>query len=256
MQLIGKRALVTGGASGIGKATVHRFAKEGAQVMLADINLSSAKKVINDLSHLYPDVHCLKADVTSDQDVNEMIKKTISQLGGLDILVNNAGVPMVGPVETLSSEDWDFELDVNLKSVYRTSKAIWPHFKSQGKGVILNTASVAGLVGMSGQHSYSTAKAGVVMLTRCMALDGANIGIRVNCVCPGFVQTPMAESFIESQDDPKKIKNYIKTLHPLGRLGKPEDIASGFVYLASENASWVTGVALPIDGGWAAGSAN
>ena len=109
---------------------------------------------------------------------------------------------------------------------------------------------------MPGQHSYSTAKAGVIMLTRCMAIDGAPEGIRVNCICPGFVKTPMADSFLKSQDNPEKTKKYIESLHPIGRIGKPEDIASGFAYLASEDASWITGIALPIDGGWSAGSAN
>ena len=256
MQLQNKRALVTGGSSGIGEAIVRRFLKEGAKVMLADINCKLAEDVTNDLSKLYQDIYWINADVTIDQDISNMIDKTISMLGGIDILVNNAGIPMVGTVEKLSSENWDIELDVNLKSIYRTSKAIWPYFKAQNGGVILNTASVAGLIGMPGQHSYSTAKAGVIMLTRCMAIDGAPEGIRVNCICPGFVKTPMADSFLKSQDNPEKTKKYIESLHPIGRIGKPEDIASGFAYLASEDASWITGIALPIDGGWSAGSAN
>ncbi|MBR72366.1 MAG: hypothetical protein CMM30_05420 [Rhodospirillaceae bacterium] len=256
MQLIGKKALVTGGASGIGEAIVRRFAKEGAQIMLADINISAAQDVTDDLLKIYPEIHCIKTDVTKDQDINNMIKETVSKLGSVDILINNAGIPMVGTVETLSDNDWNIELDVNLKSIYRTSKAIWPYFKAQKGGVILNTASVAGLVGMAGQHSYSTAKAGVVMLTRCMALDGAPENIRVNCICPGFVKTPMADSFLQSQKNPEETKAFIESLHPIGRIGRPEDIASGFVYLASEDASWITGIALPIDGGWSAGSIN
>ncbi|MBT6442931.1 MAG: SDR family NAD(P)-dependent oxidoreductase, partial [Alphaproteobacteria bacterium] len=170
MRLSGKRVLITGAASGIGEATARRFAAEGAAVMLADLNLDAAQAVADDIATGGAAIaRAVAVDVTDDAQVALMIKVAIDALGGVDVIVNNAGIPMVGPVETLSGEDWDLELDVNLKSIYRTSKAIWPHFRAQGGGVILNTASVAGLVGMAGQHSYSVAKAGVVMLTKCMA---------------------------------------------------------------------------------------
>ena len=256
MRLSGKRVLITGAASGIGEATARRFAAEGAAVMLADLNLDAAQAVADDIATGGAAIaRAVAVDVTDDAQVALMIKVAIDALGAVDIIVNNAGIPMVGPVETLSGEDWDLELDVNLKSIYRTSKAIWPHFRAQGGGVILNTASVAGLVGMAGQHSYSVAKAGVVMLTKCMALDGAPDRIRVNCICPGFVETPMATSYIEAQTDPAEARRQVEGLHPMGRIGAPDDIANGFLFLASDEAAWITGIALPVDGGWAAGAA-
>ena len=253
MRLTGKQALVTGAASGIGAATARRFAEEGAAVMLADLDAHGASAVAAAIKNNGGRAESMALDVRDDGMVEGMVAHTVEALGGLNVLVNNAGLPMVGPVETLSGEDWDLELDVNLKSVYRGAKAVWPLFRTQGGGVILSTASVAGLMGMPGQHSYSAAKAGVVMLTKCMALDGAKDGIRVNCVCPGFVETQMAADYFAAQDDPAAAKAAAAGAHPLGRLGSAGDIAAGFVFLASDDASWITGTALTIDGGLTAG---
>lgn len=254
MRLKGKSALITGAASGIGAATARRFAEEGAAVMLADLNADGAAKIADEINENGGRAESMAVDVRDDAMVAQTIGNAAEVLGGLNVLINNAGLPMVGPVETLSGEDWDLELDVNLKSVYRASKAVWPLFRVQGGGVILNTASVAGLMGMPGQHSYSAAKAGVVMLTKCMALDGAKVGIRVNCVCPGFVETQMAADYFAAQDDPAAAKVAMESAHPLGRLGQGADIAAGFVFLASDDASWITGTALTIDGGLTAGT--
>jgi len=249
MRLEGKKAIVTGAAAGIGQETARRFAAEGAQVVLSDIDGAVVEAAAGEITGGI----AIVADVTDQEQVDALVASAIAAMGGLDILVNNAGIPMLGTVETLAEADWDRQLDVNLKSVYRTGRAVWPHFKAQGHGVILNTASVAGLTGSVGQASYGAAKAGVINLTRCMAVDGADIPIRVNCICPGFIETPMLLDYLAGQDDPPAARAQVDAMHPLGRVGKPGDIAAGFVYLASDDADWVTGTALTIDGGLTAG---
>ncbi|MBT7291060.1 MAG: SDR family oxidoreductase, partial [Rhodospirillaceae bacterium] len=225
------------------------FAEEGAQVVLSDIDSAGVAAAAGEITGAI----AIAADVTDQGQVDALIAGAIEGLGGLDIFVNNAGIPMLGGVESLAEADWDREMDVNLKSIYRTGRAVWPHFKAQGGGVILNTASIAGLRGSAGQASYGAAKAGVINLTRCMAIDGAQVPIRVNCICPGFIETPMVLAYLEGQDDPVASRAEVDALHPLGGIGRPGDIAAGFVYLASDEASWITGTALTIDGGLTAG---
>ncbi|MBT3926832.1 MAG: SDR family oxidoreductase [Rhodospirillaceae bacterium] len=249
MRLKGKKAIITGAATGIGLETARRFAEEGAQVVLSDIDSAGVAAAAGEITGAI----AIAADVTDQGQVDALIAGAIEGLGGLDIFVNNAGIPMLGGVESLAEADWDREMDVNLKSIYRTGRAVWPHFKAQGGGVILNTASIAGLRGSAGQASYGAAKAGVVNLTRCMAIDGAQVPIRVNCICPGFIETPMVLAYLEGQDDPVASRAEVDALHPLGGIGRPGDIAAGFVYLASDEASWITGTALTIDGGLTAG---
>ena len=249
MRLKGRKAIITGAAAGIGFETARRFAAEGAQVVLSDIDSMAVDAAAGEIVGAI----AITADVTDQGQIDRMISGAIEAFGGLDIIVNNAGIPMLGTVETLAEADWDREIDVNLKSIYRTGRAVWPHFKSQGGGVILNTASIAGLLGSPGQASYGAAKAGVINLTRCMAIDGAAIPIRVNCICPGFIETPMVLAYLEGQDDPAASRAEVDAMHPLGGIGRPADIANGFVYLASDEASWVTGTVLTIDGGLTAG---
>ncbi|MBT4426411.1 MAG: SDR family oxidoreductase [Rhodospirillaceae bacterium] len=249
MRLKGKKAIITGAATGIGLETARRFAEEGAQVVLSDIDSAGVAAAAGEITSAI----AIAADVTDRGQVDALIAGAIEGLGGLDIFVNNAGIPMLGGVESLAEADWDREMDVNLKSIYRTGRAVWPHFKAQGGGVILNTASIAGLRGSAGQASYGAAKAGVINLTRCMAIDGAQVPIRVNCICPGFIETPMVLAYLEGQDDPVASRAEVDALHPLGGIGRPGDIAAGFVYLASDEASWITGTALTIDGGLTAG---
>jgi len=249
MRLKGKKAIITGAAAGIGLETARRFAAEGAQVVLSDISRGAIDTAAGEIDGAV----AIAADVTDQGQIDNLIAQSLATLGGLDIIVNNAGIPMLGSVETLAEADWDREMDVNLKSIYRTGRAVWPHFKAQGSGVILNTASIAGKFGSAGQASYGAAKAGVINLTRCMAVDGADIPIRVNCICPGFIETPMVLAYLEGQDDPVASRAQVDAMHPLGGIGQPIDIANGFVYLASDEASWITGTALTIDGGLTAG---
>jgi NAD(P)-dependent dehydrogenase (short-subunit alcohol dehydrogenase family) len=240
-RLAGKRALVTGGASGIGAATAERFREQGADVVTGDVNGGD-----------------VELDVRSAASVESAVAEAVARLGGLDAVVCNAGRPVVGPVHDLTEADWDDGLATNLKGVYLTAKTVWPYLV-ETRGSITSTASVVGLWGSQGQPAYCASKAAVVMLTKCLALDGAADGVRANCVCPGFVETPMLERFLDAQPDPAAARAAATALHPLGRLGRPRDIADAFVFLASDEAEWVTGTALVVDGGltsgiWAGGS--
>lgn len=250
MRLQGKIALVTGAGSGIGRATAHRFAAEGAKVAVADLRGDAARTVGGEIGG---DAFALELDVCSRPSIEAGLKAVLDRFGDLDVLVNNAGVTITGAVHDLTEEQWDAQLDTNLKSIYLMSKAVWPIFVERGGGAIVNTASVAGFWAIPDDAAYCASKAGVVMLTKCMALDGAKLGIRVNCVCPGFIQTPMIEGFFEAQADPEASRAGAVGMTPLGRLGQPADIADGMLYLASDDARWVTGTALTVDGGLTSG---
>ena len=184
-----------------------------------------------------------------------MADEALSARGAIDILVNNAGVSILGGVAELTEADWQREIDTNLASVYRVSKALWPHFVAAGGGAILSTASIAGATAVTQGAAYVASKAGLIMLTRCMALDGGDSGIRANCICPGWVDTPLFDGFLAQQPEPETARERAARRTPLGRIGTPRDIADGFVYLASDEASWITGTALVIDGGLTAGLA-
>jgi NAD(P)-dependent dehydrogenase (short-subunit alcohol dehydrogenase family) len=233
--LEGKRALVTGGASGIGAAIADRFRQEGATVVVGDLNGGD-----------------VTLDVRSGSSVEFGVAATVERLGGLDAVVCNAGRPIVGAVHELDEAEWDDGLATNLKGIYLIARAAWPHL-IESQGSITSTASVVGIWGSAGQAAYCAAKAAVVMLTKCLALDGARDGVRANCVCPGFVETPMLERFLAAQPDPGAARAAAAGLHPLGRLGAPRDVADAFVYLAGDQAAWVTGAALVVDGGLTSG---
>ena len=248
-RLMGKACLVTGAASGIGRMTALRFAEEGARVVVADIRAEAAEATARELGG---EAIGVDLDVTSADSVATCLERTSAALGALDVVVNNAGVTIVGAVHELAESDWDRELATNLKSVYLVSKAAWPLLLERG-GAIVNTASIAGLWAIPSDAAYCASKAGVIMLTKCMALDGAKAGIRVNCVCPGFTETPMIEGYFADQPDPELARRFATQLHPLGRLGRPRDIADAMMYLASDEAAWVTGSALVVDGGLTSG---
>ena len=250
-RLEGRVAVITGAAVGIGRETATRFVGEGARVFLVDRDGDAVSALAGELGDERA-AHSA-ADVTDAGAVSELIEAASRRFDGLDTVVNNAGIPMVGAAHELDEADWDRVLDVDLKSVYLLSRAAWPHLVNRGGGSILNTASVAGIWGTMGQAGYAAAKAGVIMLTKCMALDGARDGIRVNCVSPGFTSTPMLERYLEGQEDPDAARTFTARLHPLGRLGEPRDLADAFVYLASDEARWVTGTNLTVDGGLTSG---
>ncbi len=252
MRLDSKRVIITGAASGIGQATALRFAEEGAQVACVDVQADENRATVGQIEAAGGRAVAITADVMRDDDVAAMIARAIEALGHVDVLINNAGQAVVGTLTDVDGADWDRQLDVNVKSIYRASKAIWPHLEARGGGVILNTASIAGLIGTPGQVAYGASKGAAVMLTKCMALDGAAHNIRVNCVCPGWTPTPMVAYHMSQLDDPDAFMAKLEKAHPLG-LGEPRHIANGFLYLASDEASWITGIALTIDGGLTCG---
>ncbi len=250
-RLEGRRALITGAGAGIGAEIARRFAAERARVVLLDLDAGALDALRSELGDACADVAV--ADVTDAEAVEAAVAGAQRALGGLDCVVNNAGIPMVGAAHELDEGGWDRVLDVNLKSVYLVSRAAWPRLLAAGGGSIATTASIAGVWGTMGQAAYAAAKAGAIMLTKCMALDGAKDGIRVNCVCPGFTSTPLLERYLAGQEDPEAARAFAAGLHPLGRLGDPRDIADAFVYLSSDEARWVTGSAVTVDGGLTAG---
>lgn len=253
MRLAGKNAVVTGAASGIGRETALRFAEEGAAVVCADRDLDGAEAVAAEIAASGGSAHAVATDITSEDDVARLVEEALAACGTIEVLVNNAGVTILGGVAELSGADWQREIDINLSGAYRVSKAFWPHFADAGGGAILSTASIAGVIAAPQDAAYVASKAGLIMLTRCMALDGAASGIRANCICPGFVDTPMFDGFLADQPDPDSARARCASRTPLGRIGTPRDIADGFVYLASDDARWITGTALVIDGGLTAG---
>ena len=255
MRLAGKSALITGAASGIGRKTAQRFAEEGAAVVCVDLDGAGAARVAHAIGGKGGTALSVPADLTDADEVRGMADEALSARGAIDILVNNAGVSILGGVAELTEAAWQREIDTNLASVYRVSKALWPHFVAAGGGAILSTASIAGATAVTQGAAYVASKAGLIMLTRCMALDGADSGIRANCICPGWVDTPLFDGFLAQQPEPETARERAARRTPLGRIGTPRDIADGFVYLASDEASWITGTALVIDGGLTAGLA-
>lgn len=249
MRLKSKVAIVTGAGSGIGEATALTFAKEGARVTVADVVDSAGNDTVEQIRAAGGDAKYVHTDVTSASDIQGMVSTTISNYGKLDVLFNNAGIAMRLAVADLPEDDWDRCIDINLKGAYLGSKYAIPAMIANGGGSIINTASIYGIVGGPNRAAYVASKGGIVNLTRGMALDYAETNIRVNCICPGYTDTPIIQNIVET---PAKYKA-LADQHPLGRLAKPLDIAYGALYLASDESAFVTGIALPIDGGYTAG---
>ena len=235
MRLNGKRVLVTGGASGIGAAIATRFRAEGAQVVVGDLRGGD-----------------VELDVRSAAANAAAVAYTVERLGGLDTVVCNAGRPATGTALDTSEADWDDTMAINVRGIYLMARAAWPHLETS-RGSILATASITAISATQNQIAYCTSKAAAMMTIKCLALDGAKAGIRAACVLPGFTHTPMFEAWADAMPDPAATRAAIGGMHPLGRLGDPADIAAAFVYLASDDAAWVTGTALIVDGGLTTG---
>jgi NAD(P)-dependent dehydrogenase (short-subunit alcohol dehydrogenase family) len=252
--LKGKAALITGAASGIGRATALLFAREDAAVAVVDVNETKgqtvARKIVDDGGQAIF-VHC---DVSRAIDCQSAVRQTVEQLGKLDILFNNAGIIRRASVVETSEEEWDKVMAVNLKSVFLLSKYAIPVMIEAGGGVIINTASGWGLIGGRNAASYCASKGAVVLLTKAMALDHGAQKIRVNCICPGDTDTPMLRNEAQQLGKPKEEFLAESAQRPLQRIGRPEEIAQAALYLASDASSFVTGIALVVDGGGLAGS--
>jgi 3-oxoacyl-[acyl-carrier protein] reductase len=244
----GKRVIVTGGASGIGLATATRFLREGAAVVIYDLNptaIDAASEALADAAgEGGGSVTAVRGDVTSSDEVDALVGGVVERLGGIDVLVSNAGIAYEEAFLDTPFEHWQRTIDVNLTSMFIVCQAVARRMAEAGSGVILLTSSTNGLVGEDRYASYDASKGGVTLLTKSLAIELGPHGIRVNAVCPGYIVTPLAESI----DDPEFMANYAAGL-PLRHLGKPEDVAGAFAFLASDDAAFITGETLVIDGG-------
>jgi len=258
MKLQDRVAIITGAASGIGKATALRFGKEGARVMCADINGDGAEQTARQIADTGGEAASVKADVAREPEVERMIGETVERWDRLDVLFNNAGIGFGMPVTQVPESEWDRLMDINLKGVYLGCKHAIPKMVAQGGGAIVNTASDAGLRGFSFLSTYCASKGGVVLLTKSLAVEWAAAGIRVNCVCPGVIRTPILDPMLEQSQATLGISeaemwDRMARSHPIGRVGEPEEVAAAVTFLASDDASFITGIALPVDGGIEAG---
>jgi 3-oxoacyl-[acyl-carrier protein] reductase len=243
MRLQNKVALITGAGRGIGRATALRFAAEGAAVVVADIDLAVVEAVVAEITAVSGSALAVQVDVTNREAVQEMVQAAVTQYGRVDILVNNAGITRDAQLIKMSAAAFDQVVDVNLKGVFNCTQAAAPFMIEQGSGVILNASSVVATYGNFGQSNYVASKAGVVGLTKVWARELGRKGIRVNAVAPGFIHTRMTEGI------PDKVMDKLTERIPLQRLGQPEEIANAYLWLASDEAAYITGHTLAVDGG-------
>ncbi|MFX1560277.1 MAG: SDR family NAD(P)-dependent oxidoreductase [Promethearchaeota archaeon] len=249
-RLEGKVVVITGVAAGIGRETTNLFAKEGARIVGADVDEEGGMSIAEKVQAFGGSMTFVKADVSKEEDIKTLFEVT-REMGGIDVLFNNAGIEVAKGLLDTSEDEWDKNVNVNLKSVFFCCKYAIQQMKENGKGVIINNSSVAGLVG-SFSPAYSAAKGGIIALTKALAADFGEYNIRVNCICPGAIETPMLERVIDYQGDPievraRRLKNY-----PLTRFGYPHEIAQTALFLASDESSFVTGATIVVDGGFTA----
>lgn len=255
MRLESKVALITGGGSGIGRACAEMFAREGARVAVSDISLERAQATTQFVTSHGGDAIAISGDVSVGDDAQNMVSATVEKFGKLDVLVNSAGVSARNAMPKGSSpeEVWDKVIDVNLKGTYMVSWHAMPEMAKSGGGSIINLSSIMGLVGYpvgmgGGFNPYNPSKGGVLQFTRNLAIDSASKNVRVNCICPGYVETDLTSALTKDAE----ALNRLETLHPIGRLGQPEEIAYAALYLASDESGFVTGTPLVVDGGYTA----
>jgi len=248
-RLAGKSAVITGGGTGIGQAIALAFAREGAQVAVA----GRRKEKLDETLHLLQQAGCsalaLECDVTKAADTQRVLKSAEDAFGKVNVLVNNAGALSVSTVENITEEDWDRVMATNVKGPFLMSRAALPAMRRAGGGSIINVGSVLGIVAIRDRAAYCASKGGVSMLTKAMALDHAQDNIRVNCVCPSIVESDMTRNLFAETEAGQQARESRLASIPLGRFGKPADIAGLTVFLASEESSWMTGTVIPVDGG-------
>ena len=245
MRLANRVALITGGGSGIGRAIALAFAREGAKVVISGRRKNRLETVAHEIG-----ANCLpvQADAGDAQDITRLVKVAAEHFGGLHVLVNNAALLFAGTAESQTEEEWDQIFNVNVRGLWLLSRAALPHIRAAGGGSIVNIASILSLVGARNRAAYSASKGAVLALTRAMALDHAAEKVRVNCICPGIVDTELVARFTPDEN----ARRMREALHPLGRFGQPEDVAHLALFLASDESAWVTGSAFPMDGGYTA----
>ncbi len=246
----GKVAVVTGGASGIGRAAARAFAREGARVVVADVLEDAGRETVRLIREAGGEAVFVRTDVSRPADVQAMVEETVRQFGRLDYAFNNAGIEgVMAPTADCPEDNWNRVMAVNLTGVWLCMKHEIPQMLRQGGGAIVNTASVAGLVGFANMPAYCASKGGIIQLTRTAALEYARANIRVNAVCPGVIRTPMVERVIAANP---QVEAQLTALEPVGRMGTPEEVAEAVVWLCSDAASFVTGHAMVVDGGFVA----
>jgi NAD(P)-dependent dehydrogenase (short-subunit alcohol dehydrogenase family) len=249
MRLASKVALITGAGSGIGRACALAFAREGARVILVGRTRAKLEQVageIGDKAFVCP------ADISRASEIDRAVGASIARFGSLHILVHSAATLIAGTADSHTEAEWDTTFNANVKGTWLLFRAALPHLRAAGGGSVINISSAVGLVGARNRLAYSASKGAVTLMTKSMALDHAAENIRVNCICPGIVETELVSEFITKAPDPEAARKQRVGLHPLGRFGKPEDVAHAAVFLASDEAAWVTGAAFPIDGGYTA----
>lgn len=254
MKLKGKSAIITGGSMGIGKATAHLFALEGANVIITGRTEKTLQETINEVGEAEGSIEYVVSDVSKEADCKKATDYTRDRFGKIDILFNNAGVLPLGITHETTIEDWDKAFNINVKGSFMMAKHTIPHMLEKGHGTIVNNASILGLKAIPGAAAYNSTKGAIVQFTRSMALEYADKGIRVNCICPGTIMTPMVEEFLASAPE---VDDFLKSKQPsttyLKRYGKPEEIAHAVLFLCdSENVEFMTGSMLSVDGGWIA----
>jgi NAD(P)-dependent dehydrogenase (short-subunit alcohol dehydrogenase family) len=251
-RLAGKAALVTGGGSGIGRAIAVAFAREGAKVAVAGRRPEKLRETLRETEPHGGETLAIRCDVSKSKDAERAVQEAADAFGSLNVLVNNAGALHVSTIEAMTEEQWDRLMEINLKGPFLMSRAVLGEFRKAGGGTIVNIGSVLGLIGMKDRAAYCASKGGVTLLTKALALDHAHENVRVNCICPSIVETELvAGLFAEGAAGEALRKARIAGI-PLGRMGRPEDVAEMAVFLASEESSWLTGTAIPLDGGLSA----
>ena len=249
MRLKGKKCIVTGGSSGIGKATVKRFIAEGAEVLIADIDIKESKKLAEEIGD---GVHFIKCDVRLENDIISVSKKAYSIWKKVDVLVNNAGSELNQSYDKMTEKEWDKVLDTDLKGPWLMCKHIVPKMVETGSGSVINISSLNGLVGFPLSTAYGSAKGGLVVFTRDMAIELASTGVRINCVCPGVIQTGMMERWTDLMPNKAEAQEMLRNTMPIGRMGTADEVAGAIFFFASDDSSLCEGSVLSVDGGFTA----
>ena len=249
MRLKGKKCIVTGGSSGIGKATVKRFIAEGAEVLIADIDIKESKKLAEEIGD---GVHFIKCDVRLENDIISVSKKAYSIWKKVDVLVNNAGSELNQSYDKMTEQEWDKVLDTDLKGPWLMCKHIVPMMVETGSGSVINISSLNGLVGFPLSTAYGSAKGGLVVFTRDMAIELASTGVRINCVCPGVIQTGMMERWTDLMPNKAEAQEMLRNTMPIGRMGTADEVAGAIFFFASDDSSLCQGSVLSVDGGFTA----